>query len=395
MIRKLQVDNYKSLRNFELDLRPFNVIVGANAAGKSNIIDALSFLQDCVILPNWVSGAVQHRGGWRGINANATIHSDTVFGLEIDIPRTVYYGGEQHRVPTDELEVLTYDLTLSLVRGSYRVTNEQLRRTSAYGHVPEVQMSRTTTEALMSLAPGGPSTTFGITKDRLALQFPLHYPIHLTQQIANWQFLNINPATMREAAGLAPTSRLEWDASNLAAMLRALPAEARARVREAMRRDIPGFDSFHTQEAGGNVFFTIDEIGRKGLPATSVSDGAVRLLALYTLYYGQAPPVLLCMEEPENGLHPELIETVVEYLRLLSQRTQVIVTTHSQLLVDHCRPEEIVLVEKVEGVSRAMQVDERSQIQEFLKEWTLGHLWTRDLLPLTEAHSGDRSGSTG
>jgi predicted ATPase len=114
-----------------------------------------------------------------------------------------------------------------------------------------------------------------------------------------------------------------------------------------------------------------------------MSDGTLRLLGhLATLYLPQPPP-LVCFEEPENYVHPRLLELIVDLLKYPptpnpsreGSETQVLVTTHSPYLIDRLEPEDLMIVEKKEGKTEVKGVDDIKEIKEALKTLTLGEMW--------------------
>src|SRR5690606_24023930 len=109
-----------------------------------------------------------------------------------------------------------------------------------------------------------------------------------------------------------------------------------------------------------------------------LSDGSLRFLCLLALLCDPAPPPLICIEEPEIGLHPDLLNRVARLLIEASKRTQIIVTTHSDLLIDAFseRPEDVVVFEKHDGATRMKRLDE-AELASWLEEYRLGELWTR------------------
>jgi predicted ATPase len=117
--------------------------------------------------------------------------------------------------------------------------------------------------------------------------------------------------------------------------------------------------------------------GRFTVPATRLSDGTLRYLCLLAMLCHPNPPPLVCIEEPELGLHPDILPTVARLLREASERCQLIVTTHSDVLVDAMTdtPEAVQICEKHEGATvlrRLSAVD----LQPWLERYRLGELWT-------------------
>ena len=120
------------------------------------------------------------------------------------------------------------------------------------------------------------------------------------------------------------------------------------------------------------------ERGGVSISAVRLSDGTLRWLALLTILLHDAPPPLVCIEEPELGLHPDIIPPLAQLLREASQRMQLIVTTHSDALVSELTdiPETVIVCEKENG-STALKRLERKRLAAWLKTYSLGHLWRK------------------
>ena len=118
--------------------------------------------------------------------------------------------------------------------------------------------------------------------------------------------------------------------------------------------------------------------GNFTIPATRLSDGSMRYLCLLAILCDPNPPPLIGIEEPELGLHPDILPKVADLLLQASQRTQLIVTTHSDVLVDALSdyPETIVVCEKHHGITTMRRLDKET-LSPWLEKYRLGELWTR------------------
>jgi predicted ATPase len=173
--------------------------------------------------------------------------------------------------------------------------------------------------------------------------------------------------------------RLESDFSNLGMVLsrlRKTPAVKRAFI-AALQNLYEGFTDFEVVTEGGSVqvFFTEGDFS---IPATRLSDGTLRYLCLLAILLDPTPPSLICIEEPELGLHPDLLPKIADLLVDASIRTQLVVTTHSDVLIDALseRPETVLVCEKHEGRTQIKRLD-RADIGHWLEDYRLGQLWTR------------------
>ena len=139
----------------------------------------------------------------------------------------------------------------------------------------------------------------------------------------------------------------------------------------------PEVQDFDVSIEGGTVQVFLHE-GRFSIPATRLSDGTLRYLCLLVLLCHPSPPPLMCIEEPELGLHPDALVGIGELLKEASTRTQLIVTTHSEVLVDSlsASPEDVIVCEKQDGETTMRRL-EQPALAEWLKKYSLGQLWRR------------------
>ena len=128
---------------------------------------------------------------------------------------------------------------------------------------------------------------------------------------------------------------------------------------------------------GGTAQIFIREEGViQPIPATRLSDGTLRYLCLMALLLDPTPPPLICIEEPELGLHPDILPTIAELLIEASQRTQLIVTTHSDALVSALSeyPEAVVVCER-DNTGTHLRRLKPEKLKKWLEKYTLGDLW--------------------
>ena len=120
----------------------------------------------------------------------------------------------------------------------------------------------------------------------------------------------------------------------------------------------------------------VEEENGIAIPATRLSDGTLRWLSLLTILLHPEPPPLVGIEEPELGLHPDMIRPLVKLLVNASERMQLVVTTHSDAVVDELSgtPEAVIACEKHEG-STALKRLTQKELSEWLSRYTLGQLW--------------------
>jgi predicted ATPase len=173
--------------------------------------------------------------------------------------------------------------------------------------------------------------------------------------------------------------RLEEDFSNLGLFLNRLRRNPQAKntILTALRDLYAGLNDFDVSVEGGTVqvFFTEGDFI---IPATRLSDGTLRYLCLLAILCDPEPPAVICIEEPELGLHPDILPKVADLFLAASERTQLLVTTHSDILVDALteHPETVIVCDKHAGQTEMRRLD-TERLAHWLKDYRLGQLWVR------------------
>ena len=192
-----------------------------------------------------------------------------------------------------------------------------------------------------------------------------------------WSFGRQTQLRMPQKPDL-PNNFLVEDMQNLGLVLNRMMREyeVKQRLLKALRNLYEGVSDFHVNIEYGAVQVFLQE-GKVAVPATRLSDGTLRYLCLLVILCHPDPPPLVCIEEPELGLHPDILPGIADLLREASERCQLIVTTHSDVLVDALTdtPESIVVCEKHEGQTTLKRL-EKDSLGHWLDKYRLGELWT-------------------
>src|SRR6266508_738114 len=376
-IQRLTLQNILSFGEVptSIDLRPLNVLIGPNASGKSNLLEAIDVLRST---SSDISATLRVGGGvsewiWKAAErktamlAVVTEYPDAHGRLEY---RLSFTETAKHLLITEERIDKTAqnssadDLIYSYQKGSAKLLVR-------YGH------SRSTT------SPRNIDSSQSIFAQR---KDPEQYP-ELTYLGAlfgsfrlyrDWSFRRGTPPRAPQPADLE-NDYLAEDASNLGLILNRLRKNYRTkrRMQELLRKFYDRAEDVDVLIEGGTVQVFVQEKDYS-IAAPRISDGTLRWICLLAVLLHPSPPSLLCFEEPEIGLHPDMISTLAELLQEASGKTQVVVTTHSDVLVDALsgEPENIIVCEKEEG-STSLRRLERKQLGEWLQTYSLGHLWRR------------------
>jgi predicted ATPase len=192
-----------------------------------------------------------------------------------------------------------------------------------------------------------------------------------------WNLGRYTPPRKPQPSDL-PNDFLEEDASNLAHVLNDLEYQGiKPLLIEQLQKFYEAVGDIITKIEGSTIqTFIRDKKFNRPIPATRLSDGTLRYLCLLTLLCHPSPPPLICIEEPELGLHPDILSTVAELLIAASKRTQIIVTTHSDALVSGLSevPESVLVCEQNNTGSHLRRL-EPQQLKKWLEKYTLGDLW--------------------
>jgi len=218
----------------------------------------------------------------------------------------------------------------------------------------------------------------------------------LTAKLARIRTYSLDAKAISSPVGLIPDVELRADGLYLPAVLDRLrdrDPERFEALNGELGRWLPEFDRilFQTPQTGHRAFSLRTRAGHYQIPASDVSQGTLLALAILTLAYIPDPPSIVCLEEPDRGIHPRLLRDIQDALYRLShpeavgerrESVQVITTTHSPYMLDLYKehPEEIVLAHKVGSEARFERLSDREDLQEILKDAHLGDVWYSGVL---------------
>jgi predicted ATPase len=335
---RLRARRYKSINEDSITFGSLNLLIGANASGKSNILDVLRFLSEGIRRKEFAA-SVNDRGGiihlaWKGEEAK-----------EIDL-ETTFESGDR-----------TYDWRVTLVRSEYDFSvRESLDERRPTGP-PNL---------LLSATDGKGWWWSEAVSRRLHLELPpaacalaaaaadATFPARSISEFANgWRFFDPSPALLRRASTRTEVSTLDSSGANLAARLKTLKErspEVFDRILGATRSVLGVPDEIIFRDSGDRVYAVFSEPGLAfTVHQVGASSGTLRTLALMTALFGEAGTTLVGIEEPENHVHPSALAAFTEHLRNASKEVQIIVSTHSPVLLNYLgEPEAVCFVRRTQ-----------------------------------------------
>jgi len=186
---------------------------------------------------------------------------------------------------------------------------------------------------------------------------------------------------VRLPALLRPTLRLSENGANLSSVLHSIQQghpDIWEEILELLHTACPEFRDIRIPGGGGDGKVLLrwyeSPCEKEGVSPNLLSDGTLKFLCLIAILKSPDPPPLICIDEPEIGLHPDWIKLVAEMMQSAAARTQLIVATHSPQIVARLDPEQVIITEKENGKTRLEQL-QRQDFEKWLKEFSLSDLW--------------------
>ncbi len=404
LIHSLNLKNVLSFRDAEVALAPLNIVIGPNASGKSNLIEAVSLLQ---AVPDDLAKFFRINGPildwiWKGSTSSVAALPLSEITAVLENPEGTHEAERQ----------LTYVLRLGANNERLEVIGEKLeniRPYESYQLHPYYYFSvengygrlsyRKSQDERGDSDEGEITHPTRLTPDNfdpsrsVMSQFrdPVNFPVltRTSRRLStmrlyrNWSVGRDSPARKPQATD-DDVNFLDEDFKNLALVVNDLQTRGlESRIDLNLNRFYQAYDSLRPRVYGGTIQLAANETGmQSAIPATRLSDGTMRFIALLTILCHPQPPELICIEEPELAMHPDVMTLLADLLRSASERTQVIVTTHSPDLVDQftCDPDAVVVCER--GFDGDTQLKRLSgdELKDWLADYRLGEIWRKGVI---------------
>ena len=366
LIERLKVGGLLSFgpKGIDLELEPLNVLIGPNGSGKSNLLAALALLRATTKdLGAYLDATGGHEWLWRGPLSSKEIWVPSP-GIDTTTRLPAGKGALWHSLspfPGGEFEWLIEEEVRRLNKAGDDVVSIH---DSSVLPLPD---GFTEGQSVISQADCLPNS------DEIRWLHSQYAGIRLYR---NWTFGVSAPTRQGQSAELSGDALAE-SADNLANVIAGFPASRREQVTYYLRRFYDRVVGISTPVRDGKVSLVIEESDGGEMPASRLSDGTLRYLCLLAVLLDPNPPPLIGIEEPELGLHPDIIPDIARLMIEASERTQLVITTHSPVFVDELteRPSSIIACEHYDGETHCHRVNPES-----LKAWQgergLGEVWS-------------------
>ena len=371
---RLTVKGFRRIFDLDIPLKPLTVMIGANGVGKTSILDIVDLL------------AVSANGGLNkrindlsGIGAILTIDKSKELSLGLDMPISGY-------------EPLKYEVTLEMRANSFSIAVEQLSQTRAHEHDGRGPFCHINShyddikyfdiEKHKFFHPTWDHNPFETSLS----QVPKMYkePEDFRRRLASSTFyhvLNVDPrAPVRLPQPMRPAELPGKNGEDIVSCLFSLREINKDRfetVEDTLKAAFPGFErlDFPPVAAGTLAMTWKDKNYSSPIYMHQLSEGILRFLWLVTLLQSPGLTAVTLLDEPEVSLHPELLSQLADLFREASNRSQIIIATHSDRLVKFLKPEEVLVMDLIEDGTTSAQWADTLDLQKWLDEYTLDELW--------------------
>lgn len=380
-LRKIVLENLLSFGReaVSLELRDLNLLIGPNGSGKSNLIEAISLLRSTPFsgraTDSDLRGVLRRGGGveewvWKGAPDVPAAVEATVDPSGGPLRHVVAFRGGRVGFQLED-ERIENAAERPSGRSSFFYRFQQGAPVLHTGTNGTVELAKSIEPNLSILAQRRDPELY----PEIFSLVDFYEGIRIYRE---WSFGRNSVFREPQKADMR-NDRLEEDFSNLGLFLSRLQRTPKAKqaILTGLHDLYDGVSDFVIPVEGGTVQVFVSE-GDFSIPASRLSDGTLRYLCLLAILCDPDPPPLVCIEEPELGLHPDILPKLAKLLISASERMQLIVTTHSHILVDamsEC-PESVVVCEKENGATSLRRLSQ-PDLAEWLQDYRLGELWSR------------------
>ncbi|WAM33999.1 AAA family ATPase [Caldicellulosiruptor morganii] len=392
-LKSLSVKNFKSFKEMNIELKDFNVVIGANASGKSNFVQVFKFLRDIINLG--LENAVSIQGDIEYLtNLKEGQGEELSIGIVCEIEDDGKFANTKQNIEMTFHE-MKYEFSLKEKKGSpgFKIVNDCLLLKFKFkdenGKIieGEIRLSHKKDKLVYEIFPKGIEDKVAslvpllylkmdsLPQNLLLIQTPLFFiwrRLTIDDIFRNISIYDFEPKKSKEAAPITGKAELEENGSNLAKVVKnILENEEKRRKLFNLVSDILPFvnNLFVEKLPDKSLLFKLQEsyFEKKDIPASLLSDGTINVIAMIIALYFEKKKFVI-FEEPERNIHPFLISKVIEMMKEISRKKQIIVTTHNPEVVKYAGIDNLLLVSRGrDGFSRIYRPLEKDQIKIFLE----------------------------
>ena len=376
LIRRIGIKGFRRLNDIDIEMRPMMALIGANGVGKTSFMDALALLAASAR-----SSLNQHLNDLGGVAAVITRDrvGDIALSAEMDVPN---------------YEPLQYNIQVAPRGQNYSIAEEALTQARAGYFVPFKHVE-SQHGVVRYYDPAGsrlvqPDWVYDSQESALS-QVPRMFPEpenlrRILSSVTQYHVLDVGRrAPVKLPQQLRPAMLPGENGEDLAPFLYNLRETNHGKyeaVEDSLRAAFPGFESLNFPiVATGMISMTWKEkTFRNPFYMHELSEGTLRFLWLVSLLQSPSLSTITMIDEPEVSMHPELLAILSELMREASNRTQIIVATHSDRLVRFLEPKEIMVMDTEENGGARMTWADTLDIEEWMSDYSLDEVWQMGLM---------------
>jgi predicted ATPase len=359
-LKDIKVEGFKSIAKLDLPMEKINILIGANGAGKTNLISLFTLLSH--LSQGKLRNYVEMEGGAERFFHFGTKHTSKMM-FDLQVGKNGYHVEFAPNLSDDSLVFNKEYCTFSLSRRYFHLSPKKGESGFASGEKSDSEpVKRYTREYL--------------EKCRV-------YHFHDTS----------NQARFKKTNKLVSDYYLEKDAANIAPFLYSLKNSDTLEFRQAYKQIVaaiqsvaPFFHDFYLEPSGAagdeNIILRWTHTRQEApFSANALSDGTARFICLATLFLQPEShrPDTIILDEPELGLHPAALDTLGDIIRVTAKETQVICSTQSVAFANLFAPEDFIVVDVEDGVSTFRRLT-KEPLEQWLKEYGMGDIWAKNLI---------------
>lgn len=410
-IKKISIKNFKSIEEAEIEFQPLTMIVGANASGKSNIINVFRFIEN--ILTDGIENAVALQGGIQYIaNANLPKGEKIEIRFIIDVSNETWMRHLQNKKFALEVEEIDYKFIIQPNKkgGGYHIaydyvkmsydcysfdstaakeekyksldiqyitTCERKNQQASIKINHEIVSNDVVAQDIENeLKSDSASSYFAFVTSEHKTELMLYrLSMLLPPYFSENNFIRIfdfDPKELKKSSSMASTKMLEENGANLASVLQSIlrKKEDSKKLTSLLNEFLPFIETVSVENNPDKSFsYKIRECyNNKDFHANFLSDGTVSILALIIALYFEELSNVIILEEPERNIHPKLLANLISSAEDIAKEKQVIITTHNPEFLKHANIDDVRLVSRdCSGKTKVGKPSDNAIVKEFIQ----------------------------
>ena len=380
MIKSIRFKNFFSFQDQKVEFKNMNVFVGINGAGKSNLIKAIQVLKAANSENALPELLIEQWGGVDAIHFLGEKSGPIEIEYELD-PEVLSQYGYHFQEP------VVYMIRMSKVASAENYLISEHFGTQSGFYYMEMDKGKGFVREGVSDQMKQVAYTLDRANESILTQLmdknsyiQIYALREAIKDIAIYNYFDTSiTSPIRKPAPATNSARLVSDGSNLPKLLNNIKINHKSsiqKIRESLNVINPQFVGFDFNPMGTGLEMLLEEVGlEKSVHVTHISDGTLRYLCLLSIFYNPNRGKLVCLDEPEVGLHPDMITEIMAAIQETANETQYIISTHSELLLNQLPVSNVFVFEKDEKNSTQVKTYVSEDFVEWASQYATGRLW--------------------